>query len=160
MRSGEPATINRRTLATLVGAAALAGATRCLAAPAAPSPVGLWRYADKETGRPKADIRVTEQNGELIGVVEKPYPAPGEAPGRVCDKCPGDLKGHSFTGLQIMQGLHQDGDRWTGGSILDAESGTVYKCSLKPLADGTHVEVRGYVGLSLFGRTETWTRLE
>ena len=120
----------------------------------------MWRYTDKETGRAKADIRITEHGGELIGVVEKSYPQPGETPGRVCDKCPGDLKGHAFNGLQIMQGLHQDGGRWTGGSILDAESGTVYKCSVTALADGAHVEVRGYLGLSLFGRTETWTRLE
>ncbi len=158
MRQSRVHGISRRGLGVAAVWAALASSAR--AASTAPSPVGLWRYADKETGRPKADIRVTEQNGELIGVVEKPYPQPGDEAGRVCDKCPGDLKGHPFQGLRIMSGLHADGDRWTGGMIIDAETGTVYKCSMKPLPDGRHVEVRGFVGISLFGRTETWTRVE
>lgn len=159
MRQSDGDGLSRRRLGlALAGLALSQGVART--ASAALSPVGLWRYTDKESGRPKADIRITEQNGELLGVVEKPYPAPGEAPGRVCDKCPGDLKGRPFAGLQIMRGLHADGDRWTGGTIIDAESGTVYKCSITALPDGKRVEVRGYVGISLFGRTETWTRLE
>lgn len=158
MRQSRDHGISRRRFGVILVAAGVTSSAR--AASSAPSPVGLWRYADKETGRTKADIRVTEQNGELIGVVEKPYPQPGDPPGRVCDKCPGDMKGHPFQGLRIMSGLHANGDRWTGGTIVDAETGTVYKCSIKPLPDGQHVEVRGFVGISLFGRTETWTRVE
>lgn len=161
--SADEPTLTRRQFGLSVAVTAALAAirpTEAGAAGAAASPVGLWRDTDKETGRPKADIRITDQAGQLVAVVEKPYPRPGDPPGRVCDKCPGASKGHPFQGLQIMQGMHADGERWSGGTILDPESGDVYKCTMKPVADGRQLEVRGFLGISLFGRTETWTRLE
>ena len=152
--------LTRRALAGLALSSALAGVAARAASAAAPSPVGLWRYTDHDTGRTKADIRITETNGELRGVIEKPYPQPGDPPDRVCEKCPGDLKGKPFQNLPILWGFHQDGASWGGGHIIDAETGTTYKCTLTPSADDKTMKVRGYVGISLFGRTETWARIQ
>jgi uncharacterized protein (DUF2147 family) len=125
-----------------------------------PPAQGLWRYSDHRTGKPKADIRVAERNGELLGTVEKVYPPPGAPAQPNCEKCSGDLKGRPMLGMTIMRGLRVDDGVWSGGTIVDPESGDIYRCTAKALPDGRHLELRGYVGISLFGRTETWTRID
>ena len=68
------------------------------------------------------------------------------------------LRNRRLQGLTIMTGLEYDGEgRWTGGTIYDPNSGKTYKCSLRQL-DANTVKLRGYIGVSLFGRSETWTR--
>ena len=68
------------------------------------------------------------------------------------------LRNRRLQGLTIMTGLEYDGEgRWTGGRIYDPNSGKTYKCSLRQL-DANTVKLRGYIGVSLFGRSETWTR--
>ncbi len=59
-----------------------------------------------------------------------------------------------------MTGFAANGEgKWTGGRIYDPNNGKTYKCTLELANDGT-LKVRGYVGISWFGRTETWTRQE
>ena len=60
-------------------------------------------------------------------------------------------------GQIILQGLHQDGGSWSGGTIYDPDSGRSYKCHIE-LIDPDHLKVRGFIGLSLLGRSQTWTR--
>src|SRR5437667_87038 len=68
------------------------------------------------------------------------------------------LNGRPIIGMELMQGFKHDSDNlWTGGTIYDPESGTTYKCKLT-LAAPDKLEVRGFVGISLFGRTTVWTR--
>jgi uncharacterized protein (DUF2147 family) len=124
-----------------------------------PSAQGLWRYSDPANGKPKAEIRVVERHGELLGTVEKIYPPPGAPAQPNCDKCSGDLKGKPMLGMTIMRGMHFEDAAWRGGTIVDAESGDSYRCIAKALPDGKHLELRGYIGVALFGRTSTWTRV-
>ena len=60
--------------------------------------------------------------------------------------------------MEILRGLHPDGDEWTGGEILDPESGKTYRAKLKLIDNGEKLEVRGYIGFSMFGRSQTWIR--
>jgi uncharacterized protein (DUF2147 family) len=61
-------------------------------------------------------------------------------------------------GLDIIRGLHQDGEQWSGGEILDPENGATYRCSIRVEDGGRKLVVRGYVGFSLLGRSQTWLR--
>jgi uncharacterized protein (DUF2147 family) len=60
--------------------------------------------------------------------------------------------------MEILSGFTYEDGRWTGGEIYDPKSGKTYSCNMKLKAN--KLEIRGYVGLSLFGRTTTWTRYQ
>ncbi len=130
----------------------------CAAAADVASPVGLWRTIDDATGAPRALVRITEQNGVLVGVVEKSLIA--NPPHRVCDDCSDDRHGKPIVGMDIIRGLHKNGDHWDSGTILDPESGKVYRCTLELRDGGQKLGVRGYLGVSLFGRTQVWERAD
>ncbi|AJC22631.1 hypothetical protein RO07_23085 [Pandoraea pulmonicola] len=120
------------------------------------SPVGVWRIVD-ETGDPKALIAITEKDGEYVGALVKSL---GRADGleRRCNECTDWRKGMKLQGLQIIRGLHKDGDEYTGGKILDPDSGSEYGVKLRVVDGGRKLEVRGYFGISLLGRTQVWIR--
>jgi len=124
------------------------------------SPVGLWQNIDDASGKPRALIRITESNGTLEGRIEKVFPAPGENPDPKCDKCEGANKNAPIVGLTILTGLRKDGDEYTDGKILDPDNGKVYSSTLRLAEDGRKLNVRGYIGLSLLGRSQTWIRQE
>jgi len=70
------------------------------------------------------------------------------------------LRDRLLLGLIIMDGLTYAGEgKWKNGRIYDPNSGKTYKCKLS-LVDENTLELRGYIGISLLGRTETWTRRE
>ncbi len=123
------------------------------------SPVGLWRTISDSDGKATSEVRITESGGVLTGVVEKALVTSSEPN---CDKCTDDRKGKPKVGMQIIRDARKtDGkDVWEGGSILDPGNGTVYKLKMTPTDGGKHLEVRGFVGVSLFGRTQTWVRAE
>lgn len=122
------------------------------------SPVGIWTTVDDSTGKPKSLIRIAERNGELYGSIVKLIDPPGGNANPVCDKCSGSLQNKPVVGMTIMRGLRRDGDEWNGGTILDPESGNTYKVYLEVLEGGKKLKVRGYVGISLLGRTQYWRR--
>ncbi len=121
------------------------------------SPVGLWRTIDDKSGKERGQVRIFESNGALYGRIEKLYdPA---AAGRVCEKCGDDRKGKPLIGLDVVRGLKPDGDgAWSGGEILDPESGSIYRASIKLTDGGTKLSVRGYLMVSLLGRSQVWLR--
>lgn len=122
------------------------------------SPIGVWKTIDDKTGKEKSYVRIYETKaGKLQGEVIKIL-TPGKEDA-VCDKCDGENKNKPIKGLTIIWGLEKDGDSWSGGQILDPNSGKKYKCSMK-LDGNNKLSVRGYVGISLMGRTQTWTRVE
>ncbi len=100
--------------------------------------------------------QIYKQNGKIYGkVVEILNPAKKNA---TCDKCPGSDKGKPILGIVIIKGLEKDGDEYNDGTIMDPNNGKVYKCYIE--LDGPNkLDVRGYVGFSLLGRTQTWTRV-
>ena len=123
------------------------------------TPAGLWKSIDDKSGKPRSLIRITENNGEYSAVVEKGLLATdtGEA---VCDKCTDERKGQKIVGMTIVKGIKKKGDNYEGGEILDPENGKTYKCKMKLDSTGNKLEVRGFIGVSLFGRSQIWTREE
>jgi uncharacterized protein (DUF2147 family) len=123
------------------------------------TPVGLWKTIDDSSGEPKALVRVAQDGGgTLTGTIEKLFRRPGEEPNPKCDKCEGAKKDQPITGMQILSGLKLDGDEWSGGEILDPNNGKVYKAKARLADGGKKLEVRGFIGVSLLGRTQTWLR--
>jgi uncharacterized protein (DUF2147 family) len=121
------------------------------------SPVGNWKTVDDKTGQVKAIVNIREQNGELEGRVVKLFNPPASHP--LCLKCSGTLKNQPVMDMRILWGVRKDGDEWTGGHILDPESGNIYRCTITLEDSGKVLRVRGYIGLSVFGRTERWLRV-
>jgi uncharacterized protein (DUF2147 family) len=126
-----------------------------LALAQANSPVGLWKSIDDETKQPKALIRIAEQGGVLVGKIEKILTDKADA---VCDLCPDDRKGKPVQGMTILTGLKKDGEEWTGGEVLDPNNGKIYKAKAKLVDGGRKLDVRGFIGVALLGRTQTWLR--
>jgi uncharacterized protein (DUF2147 family) len=127
---------------------------------AAGSPVGVWRSIDDKTKQERSIIRITEENGGLRGVVEKIFDQPGDDPAHLCKECKDERKDKPIVGMPILWGLKKDGDSWTGGEILDPKNGKIYKCKLTLSQDGKSLNVRGFIGISLIGRSQTWVRQE
>jgi uncharacterized protein (DUF2147 family) len=125
-----------------------------------PSPVGLWKTVSDDTGEPKAFVRIWAEGGKLSGKVEKLIVKPGEDPHRRCEQCPGEKQNKPIVGMTILWDLTRDGESWAGGYILDPDNGKTYQCRLKVVDGGRHLEVRGFIGFSLLGRTQTWVRTE
>ena len=146
-------------LGPVAGAPAADVATEAAAAAkAARTEVGLWQTISDKTGKPEGYIRITLLGDELRGVIERGMP--GDDPNELCTKCPGERKNQRKIGMTIITGLHRQGDHWGGGEILDPDNGTLYRCRLRAVDSGRKLEVRGYIGISLLGRTQTWLRAE
>jgi uncharacterized protein (DUF2147 family) len=124
------------------------------------SPVGVWKTIDDQTGKPKSLVRISEANGEYRGKVEKLFREPGEDQNPKCDKCEGALKDQPIIGMTIIIGMKKDGDEYNGGKILDPGNGKVYKSKMSLDDGGKKLNVRGYIGVPMLGRTQTWVRAE
>ena len=120
------------------------------------SPVGLWKTVDDKTGKPRAIVRIYVEDGKYFGKIEQSL-MPG-AESRVCSKCSDERKNQPIIGLLIIRNMAQrDGD-YGGGDILDPENGSVYRCKFHLEQGGTVLVLRGYIGFSLLGRSQTWHR--
>ena len=143
-------------LIAAIALCAAAGATFAQATPA-----GLWKTIDDHTGKERSLIRITDKGGVFSGTIEK-----GLDPDRqktTCDACTDERKDQPLLGMTVIRNVkksERDADLWDGGDILDPDNGKVYKVRLKPVDDGRKLEVRGYIGAPLLGRTQTWIRIE
>ncbi|MFZ6844087.1 DUF2147 domain-containing protein [Undibacterium sp. RuTC16W] len=122
------------------------------------TPVGLWKNIDDKSGKPKALIRISENSGELIGKIEKLFPEGEEDQNPKCDKCDGVNKNQPIIGMTILFGLKKDGDEYNGGRILDPANGKLYRSKLSVTDNNKKLNVRGYIGTPLFGRSQVWVR--
>ena len=124
------------------------------------SPVGLWKTIDDETKAEKSHVRISEADGVLSGRIEKLLD-PKKQDSK-CDKCTDSRKDQPVLGMTILEGVKKDGDdnTWAGGTILDPNNGKVYKVQISPKDGGKALDVRGYIGMPLLGRTQTWLRVE
>lgn len=119
------------------------------------SPIGDWVTISDKTHKPKGLVRISERNGKLEAKILKIY-NPEEKSG-LCKKCPGALKDKPILGLRFLWGMKPDGQNtWSGGEILDPKEGKIYRCKLSLDPSKNQLQVRGYIGISLFGRTQTW----
>jgi uncharacterized protein (DUF2147 family) len=123
-------------------------------------PTGLWRTIDDDSGKPKALVRISENNGELTGRIEKLFEEPGKAPNPTCTKCEGTRKDQPIIGMTILFGMRRDGAEYDGGQILDPNNGKIYRSKLSVTDGGKKLNVRGYIGIPMLGRTQTWLREE
>jgi len=122
------------------------------------TPVGVWRSIDDKTKKERSIIRITDVNGEFKGVVEKIFDQPGDDPAHLCKECKDERKDKPIVGMTILWGLKKDGDGWSGGEILDPKNGKIYRAKMSLSEDGKSLKVRGFIGISLIGRTQTWHR--
>lgn len=114
---------------------------------------GLWQTVDDESGDPKSIVEIHASGENYVGTVRDLLSRSDDA---ICNECEGDLKGERIVGMEILTGLEQDGDAYTGGKILDPANGKVYRAKLW-LEDEQTLKVRGYLGP--FYRTQTWQRV-
>ena len=128
-----------------------------LAAAQSSTPAGVWKTVN-ERGEVEGLVRIVEVAGELRGTVEKVYSPPAPNPNPLCLDCSGERRNQPVIGMQILSGLRWDGEQYSGGEILDPNNGRSYRCLLRLTDDGRKLEVRGYIGISLLGRTQVWLR--
>jgi uncharacterized protein (DUF2147 family) len=124
------------------------------------TPVGLWQTVSDRTGRPDGLVRVLEVDGEYIGTVVAVFSPAAESSNPLCEECKGDLKNKPIVGMTILHGVRRSQDGYSAGEILDPDEGRVYKCRIVLSEGGQKLEVRGYIGIPLFGRSQTWIRKE
>ncbi len=117
---------------------------------------GKWKTIDDETGQAKSIVEIYKKSdGKYYAKINQLLQKPEN---NNCVKCSDDRKNKPLIGLEIIRGLKKDGAEFSGGTITDPKSGKTYKCTIK--RDGNKLNVRGYVGLSLIGRTQTWQKAD
>lgn len=120
------------------------------------SPIGLWKTVDDKTGMPRAMVRIYLQDGKYFGRIERSFTPGAEA--RVCSVCTDERKNQPIIGLLIIRNVALRAGEYGGGDILDPDTGSVYRCKFHLEKDGTVLVVRGFIGISLLGRSQTWQR--
>lgn len=122
------------------------------------TPVGFWSTVSDDDGRPTAIVEIRQQpGGEYVGIV-RGLLVPASHEDSVCAKCTDERRGQPVVGMTILRHMRQDGAEWSGGEILDPENGKTYHAKMKLADGGQKLIVRGYIGVSLFGRSQTWIR--
>jgi uncharacterized protein (DUF2147 family) len=123
--------------------------------------VGMWKTIDDETGKAKSIIEIFENEGVYNGRIIKLFREPNEDQDPKCDKCNGTLKNQRVLGMQNLNGLKKDSEtKWSGGEIVDPKNGKAYSCKAELVDSGKKLNLRGFMGISLIGRTQTWERIE
>lgn len=145
-------------IASLVFLQALAWSAPAWAQPTA---AGLWEQIDEKTGKPESWFNIAEKDGVYVGVVVKMFQKPGEPPPELwrCTKCEGAEKNAQVLGMALIKGMKRKGLKYEDGTITDPRDGSVYRALMEVSPDGKHMEVRGYLGIALLGRSQIWNRL-
>lgn len=121
--------------------------------------VGKWKTIDDETKEAKSIVEIYTENEVYKAKVIQLFQKPTDDQNPKCDKCNDSRKGQLVLGMQIMDGLKKKSTtEWGGGDILDPKNGKIYSCKAELIEEGKKLKMRGYLGISLFGRTQIWER--
>jgi uncharacterized protein (DUF2147 family) len=125
------------------------------------TPVGSWHSIDDKTGELKSLVVISESAGVLTGHIAQLLRKEADQKA-VCKDCPDDRKDQPLLGLELIRGAKQvEGKNvWEGGTIVNPEGGTVYQLRMTPIEGGQKLQVRGFVGFALLGKTQTWVRVQ
>jgi uncharacterized protein (DUF2147 family) len=123
-----------------------------------PSPEGMWRTIDDNTHKTRGLIRLYEQDGAVFGKVEASFD-PKEA-NEICERCSDDRKNKRVVGMVVMRNMRKHGSEYRDGDILDPDTGLIYSCRFRLEDGGRKLVVRGFIGISLLGRSQVWLRQE
>jgi uncharacterized protein (DUF2147 family) len=153
-----------KRLCLLIGALVLLGGASWAAqvAPGGqPSAVGLWEQVDEKTGEAESWFNIVEKDGVYTGTIVRMFQKPGDPPPESwrCTKCEGAEKNAQVLGLALIKGMRRKGLAYEDGTIMDPRDGTVYRALMNLSPDGKKLEVRGYLGIAMLGRSQMWNRL-
>jgi uncharacterized protein (DUF2147 family) len=139
----------------LFGVASLVGAGAQQLTPKLQNAIGHWQVVNSD-GSPGGHVDTYLVDGKLFGRVTEVRP--GRTPQDLCDKCSGEYKNQLILGMLLMRNFHAEGDDWVDGTVVDPENGKEYKGKIWSVGKDT-LKMRGYISISLLGRTENWVRL-
>jgi hypothetical protein len=122
--------------------------------------LGQWHTIDDETGEVKSLVTLSvADDGFMIGVITKVLAA--DRGTGLCEKCEDEMKDQPIEGMKFIWGFKKVAEgEWEDGNLLDPESGSIYSGNITISEDSSKLDVRGYVGFSLFGRSQTWNKVE
>ena len=117
--------------------------------------IGQWETYDDKTKEKTAVIEIYQTDNLYFAKIVKSFKGEKNA---LCENCKGINKNKPIIGLVVIENIKKDGNEFNGGTVLDPDNGETYKCNLKLI--NNKLEVRGYIGFSLLGRTQYWVRKE
>lgn len=119
------------------------------------SAIGKWKTIDDETGKEKGIVEIFEHKGKIYGKIIEIFEH--DKKHLKCEKCEGEDRNKPILGLTIIRGLVKRDGSYESGRITDPKNGKSYHCKMT-LVGKDKLTVRGYIGISLFGRSQTWLR--
>ena len=117
--------------------------------------LGKWKTIDDETGKEMGVVQIFENKGKVFGKIIEIVDQ--DKRHLKCVKCSGEDHNKPILGMTILKGLTKNGSVYNGGEIIDPKNGKSYKCKIT-LKGKDKLIVRGYIGISLFGRSQNWIR--